>query len=312
MTITNYAAYAWERRYVFRQTSVGATAPAALDNTCPQFDVKSSNLKVTDEIVDAMGAYGDRSRKQFRIRHGIQRVAGSMTFDLSFKILDFFMPAISGTAATPYIPALNLLPFDMCQSTFTGTDTNAEMFTEMYVSRARINFRPGPLELELDVVGKAYGTQTFPSAPVMGITEEYQPMVFYDFANGLNFNDQSSFTPNFERATLTVDNRCDQKFRNNRTAVSIRPQGRIVTLDLDLPLTSSAWSTLWGDKLALGRITLTAARDNLGTVITLYNVVAPDTGIEQPMTGEMPFHLRYEARSDNTNPEFNWTVDSTP
>ena len=278
--MANDANYGFEHRFAFGDN------PHTFSGTSTRFEVVSSSVSKKGEVLDGMGLLGSRTRREDRTRAGLIRVDGSIVLEPSIRMWDFFLPYILGAdeSTDTFNVADALQAFDMLHDPF-GTGSNATEFDELYVNRASLRFAPGLLRLTLDVVGKtATAGQTYTSAALGSTALLDEPLVFYDSASG--FSIQSS-TVAIEEGELIIDNVLDVKYRNSQTAQSIRATDRIVSLVTNIPLTSTTWTTYFGDKSAVDA-TIVLTRSTLSTTITLFNLKNPDEGQGAPGKGEAP------------------------
>lgn len=301
--MANDANYGFEHRFAFGDN------PHTFSGTSTRFEVVSSSVSKKGEVLDGMGLLGSRTRREDRTRAGLIRVDGSIVLEPSIRMWDFFLPYILGAdeSTDTFNVADALQAFDMLHDPF-GTGSNATEFDELYVNRASLRFAPGLLRLTLDVVGKtATAGQTYTSAALGSTALLDEPLVFYDSASG--FSIQSS-TVAIEEGELIIDNVLDVKYRNSQTAQSIRATDRIVSLVTNIPLTSTTWTTYFGDKSAVDA-TIVLTRSTLSTTITLFNLKNPDEGPGAPGKGEAPLILRSAARGDASDPDIRVVVDET-
>lgn len=298
--MANNANMGFEHRFAF-----GAN-PHTFSGTSTRFEVVSSSVGKQGEILDAQGVLGTRTRREDRTRAGIVNIGGQLVLEPSMRMWDFFLPYILGAAeSTDTFDVADTLPgFDMLHDPF-GTGANAVKLNELYVSRASLRFGPGILQLTLDVVGKTITTgQTYTSAALGSSTDVDWPLVFYDSASG--FSIQSGAIEIID-GELTVENPMEVLFRNSQTALAIRPSDRIVSLATNIPLTSSTWTTYFGDKAAVDA-TITITRGTVASVITLFNLKNPDRSPELGGKGEVPLVLQSAARGDASDPDIRVTV----
>lgn len=298
--MANDANYGFEHRFSF------GASPATFSGSSTRFDIVSSSVKKQGEQLDSTSALGVRTRRDDRRRDGLVRVGGQIVLDPSFRIWDFFLPFILGAAEATdtFNVADSLTGFDMLHDPF-GTGSNATKFGELYVNRASLRFGPGLLKLTLDVIGKTATAGQAYAGAALGSGIEYNPLVFYDTASG--FSIQSGVIA-IEEGELVIDNVLDVKFRNSQTAVSIRATDQIISLVTNIPLTPTTWTTYFGDKSSVDA-TITLARANMSSVITLFNLSNPDEGPGMPGKGEVPLILRSVARSDSSDPSIRVTND---
>lgn len=298
--MANDANYGFEHRFAF------GASPHTFSGTSQRFEVVSSSIGKRGEVLDGMGLLGTRTRREDRTRAGIIRVDGSLVVEPSPRIWDFFLPFILGAAESTdtFAVADALTGFDMLHDPF-GTGSNATKFGELYVNRASLRFAQGLLRLTLDCIGKtATAGQAF-SAAALGATATVDaPFVFYDSASG--FTIQSGAIA-IEEGELIIDNALDVRFRNAQTAQSIRATDRIVSLVTNIPLTSTTWTTYFGDKSAVDA-TIVLNNGTVSSTITLYNLKNPDEGPNVAGKDEVPLILRSAARGDASDPDILVTV----
>jgi hypothetical protein len=222
-------------------------------------------------------------------------------------MFDFFLPHILGTAESTdtFNVADTLIAFDMLHDPY-GTGSEATKFTELFVNRASLRFAAGLLRLTLDVVGKTETLdQTF-TANALGSTATVDaPYVFYDTSAGWTIQGASSLE--IEEGELIIDNVLDVKFRNSRTATSIRAADSIITLVSHTPLTASQWNTFYSDKAAADA-TIAITNGTVATTFTLFNLKLVDSGPGMGGKDEVPLILTGNARSDASDPNIRVTV----
>lgn len=295
----NNANYGFEHRFAF------GASPTTFDSNSQRFELVSSTVAKRGEVLDSAGLLGTRTRRENRTRAGLVRVEGQLVFDVSARMLDFFLPFILGAAESTdtFNVADSLAGFDMLHDPF-GSGANATKFAELYVNRATLRFGAGIIRLTLDVIGKtATAGQTYTSAALGNITNADSPFVFYDTASG--FTIQSGVIE-IEEGELVIDNLLDVRFRNSQTATSIRATDRVVSLVTNIPLTSSTWTTYFGDKAAVDA-TIVLTNGTMSSTITLFNLKNPDEG-PGATKAEVPLILRSAARGDATDPDIRVTV----
>ena len=298
--MANDANMGFEHRFAF------AASPATFSGSSKRFEVVESSIGKQGEILDGMGVTGSRTRRIDRSRAGIVRIGGDISFDLSFNIWDFFLPYILGAneSTDTFATAETLPGFDMLQDPF-GTGSNASWFSELYVTRLSLRFAPGILRMQLNTIGKTITTgQTFAGAALGSTDAVDAPMFFYDSSSG--FNIQSGAVPILE-GELIVDNFCEPYFRNSQTALAVRASDLAVTLRTNIPLTSTTWTTYFGDKSAVDA-TITITRGAVSSVITLFNLKNPDQSPQMSGKGEVPLVLQSQARGDSSDPAISVTV----
>lgn len=300
--MANNSNQGFEHRFAFAPTGVAFNHANART-----FEVVSSTFGEQHEVLDATGVLGTRTRREDRSRYGLTRVGGQIVLEPSPNMFDFFLPYILGTAESTdtFNVADTLAAFDMLHDPF-ATGSEAVKYTEIFVNRASLRFAAGLLRLTLDCVGKtATQDQTF-TANALGSTATVDaPYTFYDTSAGWTIQGASSLE--IEEGELIVDNVLDVKFRNSRTATSIRASDAIITLVSHTPLTASQWNTFYGDKAAADA-TIAITNGTVATTFTLFNLKLVDAGPGMPGKGDVPLILTGNARSDASDPNIRCTV----
>jgi hypothetical protein len=300
--MANDANMGFEHRFAF------GASPHTFGASSTRFEVVSTTGGEQDEILDSAGLLGSRTRREDRSRWGLTRVEKTLEFDVSPRMLNFFLYHILGTVNASdtfqsgdtdiFTPADSLPGFDMLQDPF-GTGSNASKFSELYVNRMRLRFGAGLLRMTLETIGKTIttGQSWSGSIPALGSSAAADaPYVFYDCAFNVQGNSQE-----VEEGELVIDNFLEAKFRNSRTATSIRASDLVVSLVTNIPLTSTIWADDYGDQAAEDA-TITIDNGTVGTTFTLYNLKAPDQYPSVAGKGEVPLILQSTARSDATDP----------
>lgn len=275
-----------------------------------QFDFAGSTVKKRTEVLEGAGLTGTRARYSTRTRKGVYSVGGTISMDITPRMLDFFLPYVLGAAeATDAFGfADSLSGFDMMDDPF-GTGANAIKFGELYVNRFSLGLRGGPgggiLRAALDVMGKTYTTgQTFPAIALSHTTGVDSPYTFYDI---------TTFTiggaaVEVDDADLTIENGLDVKFRaGSRAASSIRATDQAVTLRINSALTSTSLGSFFDDKAAAD-VSIVINNGTVTTTFTLESLELADEMFETRGKGDVPLVLQGLARRDSANPAFQATV----
>lgn len=287
-----------------------AASPATFGVGSQRFEVATSSLKKQGSVLDGAGLLGTRERREDRTRFGVNRVGGSLGFDVSPRMFDFFLPFILGAAESTDTFNVDdaLTGFDVLEDAFSS-GTSAIKYNECYVNRFSLALRNQPeiLRMNLDVIGKSVTLgQTYTSAALGSTAGVDTPYTFYDSSGGITIRTGSG-TIEVEEGELVIDNALDVKFRNSQNAASIRATDRLVTLVTNIPLTASTLSTYFGDKAAADA-TIVLNNGTVTTTFSLFNLKAPDEGFETSGKGEVPLILRGTARADASDPSIRVTV----
>lgn len=289
----------FEHRFAFEPT--GET----FDSSSRRFEVKRALDGKQSSVLDSEGLLGHRGRREDRTRFGITEIRKTLDFDVSPNMLDFFLRYILGAseATDTFATADSLTGFDMVQDPF-GSGSEAAKFSELYVNRARFTFGAGRMvEMSLECIGKTITLNQSFTAEALGATSTVDaPYVFYDSV----FTMQGGAVE-VEEGELIIDNFLDVKFRNSRTATSIRATDRVVTLVTNVPMSTSNWNTYFGDQ---GAASGTVAFNNgtVATTFTLQKLRIVDAYPSVNGKGEVPLVVTSIARYDGTTPDISVTV----
>lgn len=306
MTVTNNENLGVIHRWAFEP------AGTAFDSSAFRVDLVNDSLQKKGAVIQGRGLTGTRDPLTSRTRGGLIRVEGSLEFDASPRLFDYFLPYVLGAVESTdtFAIAENLPAFDALHDPF-GTGSAASLFGECYVNRMSLRFSSGVndgiIPMTLDLMGKTHaGAQSFAGAALNQTATTDGPYMFYDTAGGITIRSGSG-AQEVEEAELIIDNGLDRKFRNSRTATSIRPTDRIITLATNIPLTATTLSTYFGDKAA-ANATIVIDNGTVATTITLNNLQVPDESPVVNGKGESLLILRGVARADASNPSISVTV----
>lgn len=301
--MANNANQGFEHRFAF-----GASPATFSGGGGNRFEVVGSSIAKQGEVLDAQGVLGARHYREDRSRAGIILVGGDLEIEPSPRMLDFFMPHILGAteSADDYSVADSLTGFDMQHDPF-GTGTAAFLYSELYVNRMTLRFAPGILRMTLNSIGKTFTSgQTFTSASLGSTATVDAPFVFYDSASGITLRSGSGAIEIIE-GELTIDNFCGAYFRNSQTALAVRATDRRVSLRSHIPLTSSTFSTYFGDKAAADA-TIVLNNGTVTGTFTLFNLKNPDQSPQMQGKSEVPLILQSVARADASDPDINFDM----
>ncbi len=297
--------------------SQGAQAQMAFDPVTP-IDTSSTPVEFLSQsmarqgtILDTDGIRGTRSMPQERSRLGAFDVGGTILLNPSPLLLDELLPRILGAAeSTDTFALAETIP------TFViGVDTVADAFEYggCYISKAIFRAQAqGLVELELDIIGKTIADLSFP-ALTYGVASNDAPYVISDSVVTLSAAARSAVSWEIE-----IDNLLQARFTNSRSADSITPQGRIITLRAQLPW-SSAEANLYGDAShGTGATESTPITDGvlaitnggMSTTFTFadFRVVAPTPSVQGKSS--IPFNFFAQARMSGATRELVVTSDS--
>lgn len=295
--MANNANYGFESRWAVY------AAGTTFDSSAPRYDFTGSSVRGFSEVLDGMGRTGSRKRREDRSRWGLKKVEGTLSLEPTPQNLHFFWKYILGTQSSNAFTVAESLPgFDLLADDF-GTGTSAILFGELYVDKATLAFGAGILKMTIDVKGKTYTTgQTYTSA-ALGAGAGHTPYTFDDTTSGFTIK---SSAREIESGVLTINNYLDVKFRNSRTATSIRATDREVTLVTSIPNTTGNLSAFFGDKAAADA-TVVLTNGSLSSTINLFNLKNPDDSPVMNGKDEILLTLNNAARSDSTHDDISVT-----
>lgn len=291
--MSNNANYGFESRW--------AVYPAgtAFDSSAPRFDFTGSSVKGSSSVLDGMGRTGSRMRREDRSRWGLKVVRGTLSLEPTPQNLHFFWKYILGAQSSNNFTTADSLPgFDLLADDF-GTGSSAILFGELYVDKFTLTFGPGILKMAMDVIGKTYTPlQTYTSA-ALGSGAGHTPYTHDDTSGGFTIKTAAR---EIESGTLVINNFLEAKFRNSRTATSIRATDREVTLVTSIPNTTTNLGLFFGDKAAASA-TVVLTQSTLSSTINLFNLKNPDDSPVMAGKDEILLVLNNAARGDSSNPD---------
>lgn len=292
--------------YKARWAVKGGSAPRNMASGSERWAFKRDTVRRTKELLVSDAIYGSRSVRVEGTRGGVYRAAGQLAIDPSFAFLDAWLPRILGAteSADTFHVADSLQEWDMM------SDRGAQVvrYNDMKVAKATLTFKPGLLDLALDVMGLvAVETgNSFPSLS-LGTTDAYQHLTFHESVFSLE--PTSSGDGAVREGIVTIDNMCEELFGAGESGPeSIREGGRLVQLTLTNGINASDWSELYGTETPWDA-TITMALQSMSSVITLRNLQAPRETPVIDGKGEVTLGLTFQAFSEASNNEISWTND---
>lgn len=246
----------------------------------------SETMQKTQVINNSQGLKGTRHHHWNLTSEGNYTVGGTVTMRPGRLCLDWFLPHILGTAAagTTFAVADTLLPFSLLIDKGYGLGDGGlfgHEYIDCVVSRATFSASAGqPLVMALDIVGKtADRVKAWPQEAAVRTLPTFNPDVS-DRPIEMNEGVLTlwSASRQFESFELVIDNFVTPKFRNSKTAVSLDPSDRVVTLRADLDHTTAMQTAVTekGATGAAGSLVFTSA-DGMATTFTFAKLIAmPD------------------------------------
>lgn len=301
----------FEHRFQF------GAAGGSMDYT---LDVLSSTLRKTSTVLDGTGSTGARDRREERTRSGIIGVAGTLTMAASPVALNYFLKYVLGGGTSGNWTVADSLPaFDCVEDAFQAGGASCFKYGELYVNRFTLPLRPsgggGLLEFSLDVVGKTFVSNATWTSVALGVTVNDYPYTFYDSGSGASGGIKvktSVGVIEIDEGELVIDNALDVRYRNSRTAASIRASDRLVSLMANVPLLQSgshAMSVYFGDIAAAdAEVKLNNGQTGGITTFSLNDLHLNDQGPEMRGRGDVPLVLSGLARANASTASVSATI----
>jgi hypothetical protein len=280
-----------------------AAGGTAIGSYTEAYEFLTESLRKQLTVVDTAGLRGTRSHPAERTRDGTYAIGGGLQFHATPAMLDLLLPRILGAnEATDVFALAETLPeFDVL------IDRVAKRFVYAGCQVNRATFRAaagGPLELDLDVIGKAevVSATAFPSitAPVD------PPYVWQDCV--CTVNGSARVVTQWE---MTIDNALNARFSNSQTATDIHSTDRIVTVNLTVPYTSSEVDLYGINTGGAAAATFVFTNGNYSTTFSIAKLQIPDQSPVVDGRGEILLQLQGVAKQSSTTKELVITHDST-
>lgn len=288
-----------------------AMDPTAIDASSEPYEFVSESLQKRSTILDTNGIRGTRSHAKERVRNGTYSVEGTVTLHPSPADLDNLLPRILGAAASGDVfNVAETVPTFVVEVGRVGQTFN---YSACKVNRATFrNSAGGLLELALDLIGVAETVDVIGNFPslTLGVTAADAPYVMSDAVLVLAGNTIEAID-----VEVIVDNALESRFATgSRTATSVTPTDRIVSLNVTIPFSTANELALY-DLEATGvgaTMTLTYTNGSLSTLFTFISLIAPSNSPVITGKTEVTLSLEFVARKSSTTAEIAVTSDATP
>jgi hypothetical protein len=258
-----------------------------------------------EEILDANGLRGTRSRFIERTRGGRVRVAGDLVFNPTPVELTTILPWALGAAAAGNVYALA----DALPARYVVLDKVMSVFTYdgCKVDTLRIRGTEGGfLEVTLGVVAKAETPGAAGTFPALTLDSSAAPFVFTDLV--LDVGGTTTQSRSFE---LTVENRINRdRFLNSRYLTEATAMDRQIRLSLEVPYGDAP--SLYFPGAAGVAATATFTNGPTSLVLTMPRVVFPARQINIPGREELFLRLEGQCYREGATMELQATLDSAP
>lgn len=275
----------------------------------------TTNLQEAASIIDTNQIRGTRSHVTSQTRKGTSAIGGSIVINPSPNAIDDWMFRVMGAQAGNSITLTETVPafYVGYNPLATNAANSAFEFQNCKVNRGILRGSPGdPIELELDILGKAAAKLTYPTLSTpLGVTTADQPYVFSDFV--WTYNSVARPILAFE---LIIDNFLDARFTNSNNASDITAQDRLVTFNVTSTFTSTELAALY-DIAQAGQASSTLVGTHGGALNTMTLSVAFGTLQAPNLTPtigsktEIPLTISFVSRATAANNELVITNDST-
>jgi hypothetical protein len=280
-----------------------AAGGTAIGSYTEAYEFLAESLRKQLTIVDTAGLRGTRSHPAERTRDGTYAIGGGLQFHATPAMLDLLLPRILGAnEATDVFALAETLPeFDVL------IDRVAKRFVYGGCQVNRATFRAaagGPLELDLDVIGKTEVVSATAFPPITAPVDP--PYVWQDCV--CTVNGSARVVTQWE---MTIDNALNARFSNSQTATDIHSTDRIVTVNLTVPYTSSEVDLYGINTGGAAAATFVFTNGNYSTTFSIAKLQIPDQSPVVDGRGEILLQLQGVAKQSSTTKELVITHDST-
>lgn len=274
------------------------------------FEFISESLRKTATIIDTDGIKGTRSHPSERTRAGIYTVSGTLTLQPSPEELALLLPWCMGANASGTTFALAETLQTRYVQKRLRTDSGAQgtaTYAGCVVDSWTLSSSQGsPLQLDMTILGTTEtmaAGDTFPSIST--------PIVSGPFMHYEGVLTLASSTRDVRSFSVTCQNSVQSFHNNSIYATSLTATNRIVTVQAELPYTSSEQALL-NQALAgsAGTMVYTYANYSLSLQFAALQVPA-ETPVIQGKT-DIPLVLNMTARMAGSTRELIAVLDSTP
>lgn len=285
-----------------------ANTGSALNDAYNLWDfMPGSDIVKSQPLINGSGLKGTRKEDVSRSRLAPYTVGGTLTCEPSPSFFGTWLKYAMGNGTGPAL-ADALLAFDLI------CDRGGSWYHYIGCVANRMVIRGsagGMITCAIDVLGlteTVIAENDFDTAIASSLvnTLAYEPFTHADLAMTLAGSARSILD-----FTLTIDNGARATFANSLTAIHILPGVRTVTLEANVPFTSTEAGNLYGltKDGAAGSLVLT--NSTVSTTFTFGRVQIPDN-TARTQNGEVVLPIRAQIRGVNGGAEFTVTNDTTP
>lgn len=283
-----------------------AAAPHTFDVSSEPYEFKSFTVARKDNILDTDGIRGTRSHHSINTRLGTYTVDGAFNWNPTVADLVNWFPRILGEAAAGTTFALkDELTTNGIFGLLHDNGVSTFEYTDCKVNKATFSCAPGQLlDCNIEIAGTTEVIGTAYPALTLGTTAlSNSPFVMSDAV--FTFVSAARDTLSCE---IVVDNMLDVRFSNSRTATSIIPKDRLVTVRTTHPYIAALYNQ------AVGGTTGTVVFTNSTVSITFTFGVLQVASVGPVVNGKGETVLQVDAvaRMTGSTKELVVTMDSTP
>lgn len=289
------------------QAKLALDPTTTFDTSSEPFVFLSEDLRQVLGRIESPGIRGTRSERAERVSRGLKQVGGSITLHPSPTELDLLLPRILGAVeSTDSFALADTLP-DF--SVLIDRIAKVFQYDGCKIASAVFSGRTGEkLQLVLNILGESETVANAGTFPAL-TTDTDEAYVFHQMTLSLGG------TPYSCRAfQLTIDNMITPEFNNSQTATDLTPRGRMVTLDVSTPFTSTEvgiYTTSIAASTGIAGI-LTFTSGNKSLVATLNSLIAEDrTPVVSGKDQQLTLERSYRAYQSGSTKEVVFTNDPT-
>lgn len=217
----------------------GFAAQLGIDTANPvtkRFQFVSETFGMKEDLIDANGITGDRSRDVERVRPGLQRVNGQLVLEPTAAELILLAPwFMDGTSSGS--GDITFVLGNTAAERYVSVDRVSKVFVydKVVVNRLTVSASQGePLRFAFDLIGAQETKNNAGTFPALSFDRTSAPFVFSDFGlTGITINGVNCTPRSF---SFTIDNRCSpDRFFTSLYQVGQLALDRQTTLELELP-----------------------------------------------------------------------------
>lgn len=278
------------------QLGISASGPVT-----DRFEVVSSTLGKSSELIIGEGQRGTRARKLHRVKKDMERVAGNIIMEPSVTEIDKLLPWILGgtTSVGGVTECAETIPTRVIT---IDKVIKVPTFAGCVAQRLVIEGTKGqPLRWTFDVQGTTETVGAAASFPSLSIDTDN----FFIYSESALTLGGTAFEP--ETWRLTIENIMDtERFLNSSTRTAFPLNDRLVTMDVTVPYDSDADAIV--DIAEAGIAGSLVITDGTTTyTVSLTNLKSGASPIEVPVRNELKLGVTMQSFADATDDEVKFT-----